>query len=531
MIPFLSKYHKQIYIAGIMMLAAGLALSKFLLSVSLFVIGINWLLEGRYSEKWRLFSTRPAAWLLMIFFLIHVAGVFWAPDSHEAWRDVRIKLPMLIIPFVISTSPVFSKKMVEYVLLIFAAGVLISTFYTFLVAAGVIYKPIANIREASRFVSLIRLSLMAVFAFFLLARYAFRETLPVYRLLSAVSCLWILFFFVYMQSLTGIIVLGIAASGIILIMAFRSKRKAIAFALLIPLLTAAVYSSFLTWNIWNELTPDAPLDRALIHQTKTPRGHTYMHDYTYPMVENGNYVMSWVCFEELDSVWKKKSNLPFSGRDHLGNPLSTTIVRYLASKGLKKDADGLSALRPEELAQIEKGITNFKTAERNSLERRIYEVEWELYHFIHGGNPSGNSVAMRLQLAHTALAHIKNNPWSGLGTGGQRSANEQYYATHAAKLDEEFSWLHAHNQFLSVAATLGIPALLFFIFTLIYPPFRMNRWGSYLYLAFLFVVLLSFFTDDTLETQQGVMFYAFFNSFLLFALPGRDFNYKGDAQG
>ena len=126
---------------------------------------------------------------------------------------------------------------------------------------------------------------------------------------------------------------------------------------------------------------------------------------------------------------------------------------------------------------------------------------------------------MRVVVAQTALQAVGDHPWIGTGTGSQKKTYDSYYTAHGTKLSENYQWLHAHNQFLSVAVTLGIPAMLFFIFTLWWPVRNMRRWKSYLYLAFFVIVVLSFLDDDTLETQQGATFYAFFNALLLYAMP------------
>jgi hypothetical protein len=61
--------------------------------------------------------------------------------------------------------------------------------------------------------------------------------------------------------------------------------------------------------------------------------------------------------------------------------------------------------------------------------------------------------------------------------------------------------------------------LIWFLFTLFYPMIRLNKIHDFLYITFFIVAAVSFFTEDTLETQAGVTFYAFFNSFLLFTNP------------
>ncbi|HET6993297.1 MAG TPA: O-antigen ligase family protein, partial [Bacteroidia bacterium] len=103
--------------------------------------------------------------------------------------------------------------------------------------------------------------------------------------------------------------------------------------------------------------------------------------------------------------------------------------------------------------------------------------------------------------------------------GGQQKTFAEQYRKEGTKLGEEWQWLHSHNQLLSIAVSLGIPGLLYFLFSLWYAPHSMKRWRSYLYLAFFIVFFLSFFDDDTLETSQGVNFFAFFNALFLYSMP------------
>jgi hypothetical protein len=238
------------------------------------------------------------------------------------------------------------------------------------------------------------------------------------------------------------------------------------------------------------------------------------------MIENGNPVMVYCCWWELDSSWNSRSKIKFDGgQDVNGNPISITLLRYLSSKGWRKDADAVSKLSDAEIKGVEHGATNALDAERTPIERRLYQVFWEVYHYNHGANPSGNSVTMRLELAHTAITTIKKHPWIGVGTGGQQKTFAAQYQEEGTKLGEEWQWLHSHNQFLSIGVSLGIPGLLYFIFSLWYAPRSMKRWRSYLYLAFFLVFFLSFLDDDTLETSQGVNFFAFFSALFLFSMP------------
>jgi hypothetical protein len=252
----------------------------------------------------------------------------------------------------------------------------------------------------------------------------------------------------------------------------------------------------------------------------SPGGQHYFHNLDVPMYENGNKVMVNLCWVEMERGWNKRSDIPFyGGKDVKGNPVRTTLPRYMASKGLLKDSAGMEQLTEQDIRAIENGETNYKDAERNPLERRAYQVFWETYNYSAGGDPSGSSVTMRFVVSETALQAIRMHPWLGTGVGSQKNTYDALYTEHGTKLDEEYQWLHAHNQFLSFAVTLGIPFTLFFILSLWWPAQNMRRWRSYLYLAFFIIVVLSFLDDDTLETQQGATFYAFFNCLLLYAMP------------
>jgi len=49
----------------------------------------------------------------------------------------------------------------------------------------------------------------------------------------------------------------------------------------------------------------------------------------------------------------------------------------------------------------------------------------------------------------------------------------------------------------------------------LYPFFKKSNRGNVIYMSFGLLFLISCLTEDTLETQAGVMFFAFFSSFLV----------------
>lgn len=104
----------------------------------------------------------------------------------------------------------------------------------------------------------------------------------------------------------------------------------------------------------------------------------------------------------------------------------------------------------------------------------------------------------------------------GVGTGDLPDAFTRQYQIMDSPLQQSFRW-RSHNQYLSIFIAFGIFGLLWFLVTLIYPAIVTRRFLNYFYVIFWLIVIISMFTEDTLESQDGVTFYAFFNAFLLFS--------------
>lgn len=513
------KYHNWLYLAGLAGIAFGLAVNKVVISIGVIWVGVNWLWEGGFADKFRLLKARNSVLILIGIFLLHVIGLLWTSDYNSGLRDVRIKIPLLVLPLVIGTSRPLEKKKFEFVLLMFIAGVIISTFRTWLISTAVIDKQISDLRQASDLVALIRLSLFSALSIFLLLRWIYRNDTLWIRAVSGFFVLWLVYFMIHMQSLTGLLALVTAGPVIAAIVASANKkRKLIAGVLVImmPLIGFAGYSVYKAYRDFYSLRGNE-IPKLYV---KSATGIHYEHHLDIPIYENGNKVMVNVCWPDVMTEWVKRSKIPFHGGvDSNGGPIQYTIARYMSSRNLLKDSAGIWQLSDAEIRAIENGVTNCRDAERNTLERRAYQVFWEIYNYAYGGDPSGSSVSMRLEVSGAAIHSIGNHPWIGTGTGSQKNAYNGYYEKSGSRLQDEWQWLHVHNQFLAIAVTLGIPAALFFIFSLWWPAYSMRKLRSVLYLSFFLIAVLSFLDDDTLETQQGVTFYAFFNALFLYAMP------------
>lgn len=517
-----ARYHRILYIFGLMLTASGLPLSKFLISTSVFWVGLNWLWEGNFAVKWKRFIERPAIAVLMGVFVLHLIGLLWSTDLKAGWSDIRIKLPLLLFPLLVGTSETLTKKELALIIGSFVIAVFISSAHTFLVASGWLAMSVDDLRKASRFVSLIRLSLMVNLAIFWLGQSLFRS-ITIWRKTAAVlGICWFVFFLIHMQSLTGLVVMAIVSVVVVFLFMRWQQRKKVVLGLLVVLLSTLCYVGIEGWKAWHQFY-NFQNENSTRLDSISKYGGIYTHDLKNPMRENGYLVNIYICKSELDSTWSVRSKIPLNdGRTRDGGYIYYVLLRYMASKGLHKDAEGMQQMTAQDIQNVEEGLCNVKWPEMSSLHQRLYQVFWEFDLYKNTGDASGKSVTTRFELAHNALACIVEKPLLGYGTGGTENAFRTYYTKNSWGLSESYHWLHTHNQFLSIALTLGIGALLYFIFALIYPMSSQNRWSSYFSVAFFIVIVLSFLNDDTLETQQGATLFAFFYALVVFALPQKE---------
>ncbi|GAB4202930.1 MAG: hypothetical protein Fur0023_09320 [Bacteroidia bacterium] len=240
----------------------------------------------------------------------------------------------------------------------------------------------------------------------------------------------------------------------------------------------------------------------------------YYNDTLSHFVENGHPVFIHICDAELKKEWNKRSGLNYEGRDKNNNELKYTLYRYLASKGLTKDSAGLSQLTVADIASIENGCPNYHYCNANFFEKRFYELMQEYYYYQHTKNPSGKTIAMRLFYWKLAFKIWMKNFWTGIGTGDVQSAFNEMYRNYTDIPPHQ--QLRGHHQILTIALTFGIIGLIVFLSVYILPLVTLRSADDYfLLLLFVTIAFLSFFTDDTLETQPGVTFIALFHTLLV----------------
>jgi len=156
-----------------------------------------------------------------------------------------------------------------------------------------------------------------------------------------------------------------------------------------------------------------------------------------------------------------------------------------------------------------------------SVNKRVDEAFWEVRMYKQGENPSGHSISQRFVYWSIAQHIFSENLLLGVGTGDIDDAFKNYYATHQTPLSKEWQF-RAHNQYFTILCTFGVLGFFIFIFAFVYPFVVSFNAGNYLGIALMIIVMLSMLTEDTLETQAGATFIAFYFSLFILRRPPLD---------
>jgi hypothetical protein len=515
------QIHEQVYYYTLVLIAVSLPLSIFTTSMFQLFLLLNWLVELRYREKWQKVVSNRALQIFLLIFALHLVGLLWSSDMDHALHDLKIKLPLLSFPVIIATSRPLSALEVRRLLLFFSLGVLAATMASLLKLAGWISGGMEGYRDLSLFISHIRFSLMVVLALLVSVYFLFikREGIPVAeKAYYAAVLIWFPIFLLLLKSLSGIVIAGLLAFFILLRALFEIRDPVIRFMVLVPVLMIPLFSIlYLSHAIERFYAVDELVVEDL--DSHTAEGNPYRHWKDYREVENGHYTWIYVCDEELEREWNKVSNLGYRDQTSNGQSVRVTLIRFLTSRGLRKDANGVRQLTAPEIEAIEQGTTNYLFMKPFRLYPRIYEVLWEFDRYNRGYAPNAKSVVQRYLYLQAGWNIARENLLIGVGNGDVKQEFNAYYEAVDSPLEPRWR-LRAHNQFLTFMISFGVPGLLIFIWALVGPLFLAGRQRSFLATGFLVLLMLSMLSEDTLETATGAGFSAFFYALFVF---GPDF--------
>ncbi|NPD47876.1 MULTISPECIES: O-antigen ligase [unclassified Lentimicrobium] len=514
-------YEKLLFWALALMVVS-IPSSRVLMSMSQMAFGVLWLAHGQYRKKWSAFINNRVAVLMVSLFVIHFIGVFYSTDIDYALKDLRTKVPILIIPFMFSAFPKINSEKLYTLLKLFIGSVIMISLYVFVEH----YNSQEVIRDLiSREVfSHIRFSLNLNLALFFIVILLWKQKLGFMGKISAIVVFgWLFFFLLKLEAFTGIVVFAVLLLGMFMFVAIKVKKIIIKILLWSIVFFLPLFIGFYLLDFYEKNTKLEELDIENLDKW-SPSGHYYYHRLDLG-TENGKYVYAYIQEKELREEWNSRSEIKYDSLDSRGQMIKYTLIRYLTSIDQRKDKEGVMSLTKEDVANVENGIANVNYTKGFGIDARLMKILLEYNNYIRTGDPSGHSVMQRIEYWKTASYIIRNNFWIGVGTGDMNIAFQDKYDSVDSKLDLKWR-LRTHNQYLSIWVGLGVLGFLWFIFVLIYPVLYLKAYKDLFFMVFFITLLVSMLTEDTIETQAGLSFYVFFYCLFLIIVPHENIQNK-----
>ncbi len=497
-----------------LLIASCLFFSRYLISIGFIIVVLNWILEGRFKEKFEFIKGNKSVFYIVLLWAFHLVGLLFTHNLEDGLSDMRIKSFLFIIP-TYGSGILLSKKRKNIVFHIYVLSAVIASIiscvnfyigneYSSIEDLGGISLVGGNLHQAI----LINLAI-SLSCYFLILVKNFKYSIIYYFVI-----IWFIVYLFLLNSLTGYVLLFMLFIYISLYLFLKLKTKKSKLKVLLILFV--VFSSIVIY-ISLSVIDFYRNDKIIVNQLpKTSvNGNKYLHDITDLRNENGHYLYLNFCEKELQKEWNKRSQINYKGLDKKHQNISQTLTRYLSSKNLAKDSVGVWSLKTNEIRLIENGCTNYLYANKFSFKARVFIILWQLDNYLNDNFANRQTISQRFVYFKVAFALIQNNFWFGVGPGDVLDESKRYIAKNNIGLSQEYSW-QVHNQFLVEYVGLGIFGFLGFVFIIFYPFIKNKMWREYKITIFYLIVILGFFSDNLLESQLGIAFFAFFYPLLYF---------------
>lgn len=204
-------------------------------AVSQVALGLHlifWLINKEYKHFYKIKNNRFALGALAYFAVFFISGLY--SENMTLWgRDIEAKIPLLVVPILLTSRATFSKKVIKPIFAAFAAGCLVFVGYlhyeTYL-GSGAIFR---NTIGGKTLMNAIYFAMYLVFVFLLVAFYFFNEKKYAAKLFHWKSIAWViaLFFLNYViyaiASRMAILSLFIIELGAVAVWKILLQRKII----------------------------------------------------------------------------------------------------------------------------------------------------------------------------------------------------------------------------------------------------------------------------------------------------------------
>ncbi|MFK8046748.1 MAG: O-antigen ligase family protein [Crocinitomicaceae bacterium] len=470
----------------------------------------NWILEGHIEEKLKRFTGEPILWVFLFLFFYGMLSLLWSTNVEYGIHDLRVKLPLLVVPLVMATSSPIPKKYFYIILYLFLGTAVFTSVWNYFQFKSHISE-VSDIRQMSRFISHVRLSILINFALFFTYYLVLKRKLNLLILIPVI--LWLLFYLYQSQVVNGYGLFLILILLTFIYWVYHLKNKILQKLISLVFILSIIVIIIGIITLWRNAKIEVPnVDYANL-ELYTANGNGYYHQKNTKITEDGKLVYMYISEKESRPAWAKLSDVHFDSLDRKGQPIAGTIYRYMTSKGLRKDSIGFLSLTNTDVQNIENGFSNFKI--NRGLSEKIRDLKTQFFMLKSNGDPNGNSLIQR-QLHLLAAGSILQGHWLfGVGVGDVQLAFSEAYQLNDSLLKVE-NQHRSHNQFLTIWISHGLIGFITLILLWFIPFITHLKTCDYLLCVVLLAFGFSFLWQDMLETQAGVTIFALFYSLMVF---------------
>ena len=511
--------HHALYFLLLFVLVGAQPVSNFMMSGMEILLFANWVFEWDMRRKFAA-RRRGTMALLLAFAVLMVVHLLWMlPTENLAygWKDLFAKLPLLAIPLVLLTSRPLNRKQLEWLFFTLVATVFVACIVG---CIRMVRMPDLPYREVP-FISHIRFALNVCLSLLFIVQFLVRRHKermqrgmlrdPLSWLLLCVAA-FMTYFLLCIKSYTAFVVLAVVAMSLLLIYWKRFANKRLRNVAALGFLLLVIVALTLSVRFYNDYYRPKPLMQQPLAAV-TQQGNAY-HHLQDGLIEDGNYVNNYICPTELEQEWTKRSTLRLCDTTPNGYTIQPTLVRYLNALGTTKDSVGMQLLSDEDIRNIEQGIANPVYAAPRPLKQMYYVMFYEYENYRCYRAVKGFTMLQRLELWRNAWRVFSEHPLLGVGTGDVVDACHAQLKRDDSPLAD--TNIHSHNQYLTFLVTFGIVGFLIIVVAFVWALRRTRFFKLPIAAGYLIIVLISFLTEDTLETLAGAVFAVLF--FCLLAL-------------
>ena len=489
-----------------------LPLSQALVSVFSGVLLFVAIIEDSWTNRRMRLKKRKVILLVPLIFLLYLISTLFTLKSDKSFYDVQKTMFYFVFPVAFALGKEISSYQKRIVFYTFTVSILLASFITIYNWKFSPNNLHLGIHKAS-LVSHIRFSFQLIltvwFWIFFLKQNKNKNSKKV--LLIAIPVYFVLFLFLQ-QSLTGILAFGGSLLFFFVYAIYSIEKKYKIPLILIGTLIFVIPIGYVA-TVINQFYSIEQVNSETVEKT-TKLGNLYKHDFNKKTVENGQYVYLYVCAEEMKEEWNKVSEFKYDSIGTNGYPIHSTLVRYLTSKGVRKDAEGLRSLTKQDILNVENGLANVIYQRKYSIYPRIYQTVWEYYTYSNTGYVNHQSFSQRIEFSKAALVILEDNFWFGVGTGNWRTEFAEAFKSMNSRLDKTL-YASSHNQYLNYMVKFGFIGFLLIMFILVFPVIKSKRYHDNLFLVFLIFMFFANFADSNLESHMGSSFFLFFYCFFI----------------